>query len=108
LDQTIQIKRGLKEDLPILADGEMGFCRDTKQVYIGDGTENTLINKSYTHSQISAQSDWTINHNLNCMPTKVTIVDSGGSVVIGDVKYIDNDTITVHFGSAFSGKAYIG
>ncbi|WP_206155043.1 hypothetical protein [Clostridium muellerianum] len=45
MSQIIKIKRGLKKDLTILQEGEMGFCTDKKEFYIGNGTENTLINK---------------------------------------------------------------
>jgi hypothetical protein len=45
LSQTIQIKRGLKVNLPTLASGEMGFCTDTKEVYVGDGTSNILVGR---------------------------------------------------------------
>ncbi|MBA7491177.1 hypothetical protein ES702_01722 [subsurface metagenome] len=41
---TILMKRAeLKADLPTLAEGEIGFCLDTKELYIGDGTTNHLI-----------------------------------------------------------------
>lgn len=43
--QTIQIKRGLKANMPILASGEMGFCTDTKEVYVGDGSTNVLVGR---------------------------------------------------------------
>jgi hypothetical protein len=46
LSQTIQIKRGLKVNLPSLAVGEMGFCTDTKEIYIGDGTSNILVGRT--------------------------------------------------------------
>jgi len=42
MSQTIQVKRGLKVNLPILALGEFGFCTDTKGIYIGDGVANVL------------------------------------------------------------------
>lgn len=43
---TIQIKRGNKADLPALKDGEFGLCKDTKEIFIGIGTENQKINYS--------------------------------------------------------------
>jgi hypothetical protein len=39
----IKIKRGLKEDLPTLEIGELGFCTDTDELFIGKGNENILI-----------------------------------------------------------------
>lgn len=108
MSQTIQIKRGLKADLPILAEGEMGLCIDTKEIYIGDGTTNTLVNTSasYIHNQLSASSEWTIQHNLGKYPS-ATVVDSAGSVVTGDITYISENEIKISFQGAFSGKAYL-
>jgi hypothetical protein len=34
----IQVRRGLNQDLPQLASGEMGWSLDTRQLYIGNGT----------------------------------------------------------------------
>jgi len=106
--QTIQIRRGLKADLPILSEGEMGFCTDTKEIYIGNGITNMLINqnKSYVHNQLSASSEWIINHNLNNHPN-VTVVDSAGSVVVGDITYISENEVRISFTASFSGKAYL-
>jgi len=38
------MRRGLKQDLPELNIGEIGFCLDTKEVYIGSEAGNILIN----------------------------------------------------------------
>lgn len=62
--------------------------------------------KSYEFNQLAPQKSWTIMHGLNKHPT-VTIVDSGGNTVIGDIKYIDNNNIELNFTSAFSGIAYL-
>lgn len=61
---------------------------------------------TYTHIQSIASSTWVIAHNLEKFPS-ITIVDSSGNVVIGDIKYIDNLTIQVSFSGAFSGRAYL-
>lgn len=61
--------------------------------------------KHYTHSQNVASATWNINHGLNKFPS-VTVVDSGGSVVEGDVKFINNSNVEVIFSASFSGKAY--
>lgn len=62
--------------------------------------------KSYTHNQLTSSATWTINHNLSKYPS-VSIVDSAGSLVFGEVGYTDNNNITVTFGSAFGGNAYL-
>lgn len=43
--QTIKVKRGLKTNLPLLSAGEMGFCTDTKEMFVGDGALNLLVGK---------------------------------------------------------------
>jgi hypothetical protein len=43
----IQIKRGLQANLPTLSVGELAYCTDTKELFIGTGipeTPNLLIN----------------------------------------------------------------
>lgn len=32
--------RGKKENMPLLLEGELGFCTDTHEVFIGTGSEN--------------------------------------------------------------------
>lgn len=54
--QTIKIKRGTKSQLDshgALLQGEMGFCTDTKEVYIGDGQKNTFVGKVLSGPYIS-------------------------------------------------------
>ena len=52
-------------------------------------------------------SVWTVVHNLATCPG-VTVVDSGGRQIYGDVEYgSDLNSLTITFGSAFSGRAYL-
>jgi hypothetical protein len=60
----------------------------------------------YTHVQGSAATSWTITHNLGEFPS-VTVVDSGGSVCMGDITYNSANQLTLSFGAAFSGTAYL-
>ena len=64
------------------------------------------ISGSYVHTQSGAASTWTITHNLGFYPA-VAVVDSGGSLVIGDVTYISTNTLSVSFTASFGGKAYL-
>lgn len=61
---------------------------------------------TYIYYQDTPASEWIINHNLERYPS-ITVVDSGNSVVVGDVKYIDDNEIIVTFNGAFSGTAYL-
>ncbi|WP_028593213.1 DUF2793 domain-containing protein [Paenibacillus assamensis] len=54
--QTIQVKRGTRAELltyGALKAGEMGFCTDTKEVYIGDGTTNSMVGRALSGSEAS-------------------------------------------------------
>ena len=74
---------------------------------IGNKTSADLgIDQTYVHNQSRASAEWTIHHGLNKYPS-VSVVDSAGSVVFGDVQYIDDNNLVCRFSSAFSGKAYL-
>lgn len=61
---------------------------------------------TYIHTQLTASSEWTIQHNLGKFPS-VTVVDSAGSVVLGETEYLDRNTVRLTFSSAFAGHAYL-
>lgn len=48
---------------------------------------------------------WKVVHNLGKRPA-VTVVDSAGTAVIGEVDYLDDNTVRLTFCAAFSGAAY--
>ena len=62
--------------------------------------------KHYAFNQASPSAIWNINHALNKFPS-VTVVDSAGTQVFGDVDHTDNDNLTITFINQFSGKAYL-
>lgn len=72
----------------------------------GAVTANGESLTSYTHNQTVAEEEWTINHNMNKKPS-VTIVDSANTYVIGEVEYLDSNSLRVSFKYAFKGKAYL-
>lgn len=68
----------------------------------GTGASHT----TFTHNQNSASATWTITHNLNCFPS-VMVVDSAGSVVYGNIEYLDANSLRLTFVASFGGKAYL-
>lgn len=60
----------------------------------------------YRHVQASPSAVWTVTHSLGKYPS-VTVVDSGGTITIGDVVYTSTNSLTITFTNAFSGEAYI-
>ena len=61
---------------------------------------------SYTFTQARAATQWEIAHNLGKYPS-VTIVDSAGTQLVGEVTYTDENNVVISFTAAFSGKAYL-
>lgn len=61
---------------------------------------------TYVHNQGIPSAVWEITHNLGKFPS-VTVVDSALTEVVGDIQYIDNNSIRITFSGSFSGKAYL-
>ena len=68
--------------------------------------ELAASDKNYVFVQNTPSDIWTITHNLSKFPS-VSVVDSGDTVVYGDIDYIDNNSLTITFSAAFGGKAYM-
>lgn len=113
---TIQIKRGLKEKLPTLAEGEPAFTTDTKEFFIGDGSNNVEFAKQGDLDKANAQlsdivkevssfdgrkiSDGTVNFNSLDTETKDLIDKIQAERIIGgtfggEVKSKTNTDYTV-------------
>lgn len=60
--------------------------------------------KSFFFVQDQALSTWVIVHNLNKYPS-VSVIDSAGTEVIGDIFYDNMNQVTITFKGAFKGKA---
>ena len=75
-------------------------------IAIYPGPVGTIGDKNYVHTQSVAASTWTVNHNLGKYAS-ATMVLSTGQKGYGDITYIDDNTLTITFASAESGKAYI-
>ena len=60
---------------------------------------------TFSYTQAVPALVWVVVHNLNKHPS-VTVVDSGGGWVIGDVQYDSLNQCTLTFTGEFSGSAY--
>ena len=72
--------------------------------------EAAVTNLAFRFVQSTAANVWTVAHNLGKYPS-VSIVDSAGSLVTGEVKYLDLNTVQISFfangaPAAFGGEAY--
>ena len=69
-------------------------------------TNSNTVSSAYKHNQLSASNQWIIKHDLNKYPS-VTVVDSAGTTVFGDVTYVSTNKLIIYFNGEFSGKAYL-
>jgi len=68
----------------------------------------TAGDKNFVSSNISFSSNTatTVTHNLGKFPS-VTVVDSAGSHVVGDVQHTSINSLTITFKNNFTGKIYV-
>lgn len=62
--------------------------------------------ETYVFEQKTPLAVWAITHDLNKYPS-CTVVDSAGSVVVGEVTYIDKSNLVITFSAGFSGTCYL-
>jgi hypothetical protein len=71
------------------------------------GTAEVVIpDLAYAHTQSVSSATWTINHNLDFYPN-VTVLDSAGTIVEGEIAYTTRNQVVLTFAASFSGKAYL-
>lgn len=79
----------------------------TNLITVTSGSISTAsTSRRYVHQQTSPSTTWTIEHSLGGRPS-ITIVDSSGTVVFGEVQYVSDTVITVTFSAEFAGAAYL-
>lgn len=78
----------------------------TDDLYGAVKLSDVVSTSTYVHEQTTPSDVWTITHNLNKYPS-IVVLDSGGSEVIGDSRYIDSNTVELKFSGGFSGTAYL-
>ena len=79
-----------------------------ERVFLSNQEKTTLLTftESYVHDQLSSSAVWIVMHNLNKYPN-VTILDSAGTLVIGEIEYLSKNSLILRFAAEFSGKAYL-
>lgn len=84
--------------------------KDSDKTAIDTDISSTIASAAfdlnYVHNQSTPSASWNINHNLAKFPSLV-VVDSSGNEVEGEVAHTNNNSLTITFSAAFSGKAYL-
>lgn len=70
------------------------------------GVGASTAEMSYIHTQLSAASVWDITYPMLFQPA-ISVIDSGGTEVVGDIQRITLGHLTVTFSAPFSGIAYL-
>ena len=70
------------------------------------GLQGPAYTPAYVFTQITPSDTWVIEHSLGWNPN-VTVIDSAGTNVEGDIEYVSENSITLTFVSGFSGTAYL-
>lgn len=113
LSGNIDSEAPLKGQLNIASGGTRDYnkLRNKPQIngveLIGNQTAEDLgieVDKTFYFIQNEALDTWVIVHNLNKYPA-VSVIDSSGSEVIGEVTYDTANQITITFKGAFKGSA---
>lgn len=98
VDRKFDKFQGLENAGKVVVVDDEGYLTTSTLEFEGD--------KSYIYVQNVVSSVWNIQHNLDKYPS-VTVVDTAGTVVVGDIKYKNSSTLSIRFGAPFSGKAYL-
>ena len=98
------IGSGPKGDTPIK--GVDYFTPEGVEEIVQDGVAIVVEDKNYVHDQIASSKTWTINHNLNKYPS-VMVVNSAGTVALGEITYTSLNQVVITFSAQFSGKAFL-
>lgn len=112
-----QLSDGDGNSLPMsVSPTSVGFSGDVKDNNGNVGVNGQVLakttsgvewsNRTFTFNQPASTATWTINHNLGMFPS-VSVIDSVGNFVTGNINYIDDRNLEITFKTAFKGKAYL-
>lgn len=97
------------DDILIGSDGNNAYI--TKNFSVGTflayiEENGSLTQDTFVYPQLTPSAVWVISHGLGNFPS-VTILDSSGNTVFGEITYTDANTVTLTFSAAFTGTAYL-
>lgn len=94
-----------KEDEIIISDSQSSDPRfKTKTTNLK--AIGSFSSDSFDFTQGIPSATWTINHDLDKFPS-VTVVNESKEVMIGNIQYVNNNTVIITFSAPFSGYAYL-
>ena len=96
------------EDLQTLLESvdelDFSLSDNSDDINISVSDDVLITDKNYFHNQTTSSDTWVIVHNLNKYPA-VSIIDSAGDEVVGEITYNNLNQVTIKFAGAFKGSA---
>lgn len=98
----------------MILDGELtlssNFAGEMSMANQLDGQLNVVLapsaDKHYAYEQAQPSDTWEIQHNLRKYPS-VSITDTANTEVVGEVQYLDENSLRVTFSAPVAGYAYM-
>lgn len=100
---TETLKLLMQEDLSLRPRETLTLKYYTLGYFMELGRESK---KEFIHEQSIASSNWVITHGLNKFPS-INILDIEGSMILGEITFLNKNKLKVEFNSDISGKAYL-
>ena len=72
---------------------------------LGYDYSSSTGDKNFVFTQAAAKSVWVVPHNLNKF-CAVSVVDTAGTIVYGDIEYDSLNQVTITFSASFSGQVF--
>ena len=106
-ENTIAVQPQIVEQRVIEVLYHQGEIGKTGSIGLTGEKGNTgAIGGALTWQQSIPLSVWVIPHHLEFYPN-VTTITSAGDKIEGDVRYVDMDNLTITYGGALSGQAFL-
>lgn len=70
-------------------------------------TSSGMGGAAYTHNQGTPATTWTIHHDLGYKPGGISIIDSGGTNIEGDIAHLTINTFVITIAYPTSGVVYV-
>lgn len=95
--------------MPIYGKKEWNLLQDNKICKLQNQINAIVQDKHYTHAQITASTNWVINHELDKIPS-ILIIDDLGNEIAGCIKFDIGDMLKmlrIEFSQPVTGKVYL-
>lgn len=71
------------------------------------GRDSSAGGARFTHTQATAASTWTVNHNMGVRPAAVSVLSPGGVEVEATVTHISLNQLIITFAAPYAGTVEI-